>query len=223
MTGEHKVLPLTLSPRNAILITDYITRRPHMAGNFNPNEYATVNERIAKFKAEYPEGSIQTEIVKYENGLIVVKAYAFRDREDIHPSTGHAQEVEGSSYINKTSALENCETSAVGRALAFLGFEVKKAIASREEVEKARRREEALKQSGDRTDKTITGLDRSTPQAYQKPEFDPVLTSQANGLYLKLGAKTKEEQNALKKEFGETITPENLAKYVEFLDGKVKK
>jgi hypothetical protein len=109
-----------------------------MAGNFNLDEYIGVNERIEKFYEKYPEGSLQTEIVSNANGEVIIKAYAYRNSEDKHPTTGHAMEKEGSSFINKTSHIENCETSAVGRALAMMGFEIKKSVASREEVANAK-------------------------------------------------------------------------------------
>ena len=106
--------------------------------SFDLNDYVQVNERIEEFYEKYPEGSIQTEIITNENGMVIFKAYAYRNNEDTKPATGHAMEKEGSSYINKTSHIENCETSAVGRALAMLGFEIKKSVASREEVENAK-------------------------------------------------------------------------------------
>jgi hypothetical protein len=109
-----------------------------MAGNFDLNDYVQVNERIEKFYEKYPTGSIQTEIISNMNGEVIIKAYAYRDSEDKHPTTGHAMEKEGSSFINKTSHIENCETSAVGRALAMMGFEIKKSVASREEVANAK-------------------------------------------------------------------------------------
>lgn len=101
-------------------------------------DYVEVNVRIEKFYEKYPDGSIQTEITHLDNDKVIIKAYAYRDREDTKPATGHAMEKEGSSFINKTSHIENCETSAVGRALAILGFEVKKSVASKEEVENAK-------------------------------------------------------------------------------------
>ena len=100
-------------------------------------DYIEVNVRIMKFYEKYPEGRILTEIVKWENEVIVMKATAYRDEKDIPASTGYAYEKEGSNFINKTSALENCETSAVGRCLAILGFEIKKSVASKEEVANA--------------------------------------------------------------------------------------
>ena len=113
--------------------------------SFDLSDYVQVNERIDKFYEKYPEGSIQTEIIMNENGMVIFKAYAYRNQEDTRPATGHAMEKEGSTYINKTSHIENCETSAVGRALAMLGFEIKKSVASREEVENAKLQQEMMK------------------------------------------------------------------------------
>lgn len=112
-------------------------------------DYIEVNVRIMKFYEKYPEGRILTEIVKWENEVIVMKATAYRDNSEVPASTGYAYEKEGSSFINKTSALENCETSAVGRALAILGFEIKKSVASREEVANAQLQQASIKQSSD--------------------------------------------------------------------------
>ena len=108
-------------------------------------DYVEVNVRIMKFYEKYPEGRIITELVKWEGDTIVMKATAYRDDKDIPASTGYAYEKEGSSFINKTSALENCETSAVGRCLAILGFEIKKSVASREEVANAQLQQNSIK------------------------------------------------------------------------------
>lgn len=102
-------------------------------------DYVEVNVRVEKFWEKYPNGRIETDLVSWENGVIVMKANVYKDLKDELPSAnGFAYEKEGSTFINKTSALENCETSAVGRALALLGFEIKKSIASKEEVENAK-------------------------------------------------------------------------------------
>lgn len=108
-------------------------------------DYVQVNDRIMKFYEKFPSGRIITEIVSWNDSTIVMKATVFRTMEDAYPSAvGHAYEVEGASFINKTSALENCETSAVGRALAILGFEIKKSVASYEEVANAKLNQEPI-------------------------------------------------------------------------------
>jgi hypothetical protein len=113
-------------------------------------DYIEVNVRVEKFYERFPNGRIVTELVSWSEGVVVMKAYAYRDLNDNVPSaTGHAYEKEGSTYINKTSALENCETSAVGRALAMLGFEIKKSIASKEEVGNAKLNQQQSKVIGE--------------------------------------------------------------------------
>jgi hypothetical protein len=112
-------------------------------------DYITVNERILKFYELYPQGRINTELISWNDGIIIMKAYAYRDETNVISSTGHAFEKEGSSYINKTSALENCETSVVGRCLANLGLEIKRGVASREEVENAVSAQQILKDEKD--------------------------------------------------------------------------
>ena len=98
--------------------------------------YVEVNQRIKGFRMLYPEGSIQTEILSNVDGVVLMKASIIDDK-GVLLGTGHAFEKESSSYINKTSYIENCETSAVGRALAMCGIGIDTSIRSAEEVENA--------------------------------------------------------------------------------------
>jgi hypothetical protein len=98
---------------------------------FDPKDYVDVAERIRAFYERYPEGSIQTEMVRLEGDLVVFKATVYRDREDPHPTTGWAYEREGVGYVNRTSFIENCETSAIGRALANLNFPTSRSLRGR--------------------------------------------------------------------------------------------
>ena len=109
-------------------------------------EYAEVNQRIKAFRMVYPTGAIKTEIISLENGVCVIKAtvgYNNEGRFDgdrtelVVLGTGIAYEKEGSTFINKTSYIENCETSAVGRALGMCGFGIETSVASAEEVQTA--------------------------------------------------------------------------------------
>lgn len=99
-------------------------------------QYAVVPERVKAFRMVYPDGSIQTEIYSMGDGIVTMKA-TVSDGEGKILGTGFAQEKESSSYINKTSFVENCETSAVGRALGMAGFGFDTSIASAEEVANA--------------------------------------------------------------------------------------
>jgi hypothetical protein len=113
------------------------------AGGFQ--DYVTVAERIEKFYERYPEGRLITHIVEHdaERGFILMRAEVYRNAEDALPAaTGHAYELKTEGYVQRTSYIEVCETSAIGRALAMAGFEVRRGIASREEMEKAARRAE---------------------------------------------------------------------------------
>lgn len=98
-------------------------------------EYVLINERVKYFKETYANGQILTEMLNNENGVCTFKASVVIDDKIV--ATGHAQEKEGSTFINKTSYIENAETSAVGRALGFAGIGIDTSIASAEEVQNA--------------------------------------------------------------------------------------
>ena len=110
-------------------------------GAFNLSDYETVDSRIKRFYNDNPTGRINTELVAAEGAVgatrWIVKASVWRSAESIDPDgTGYAFEVDGSGGMaNKTSALENGETSAIGRALANIGYSGDKR-ASREEMAK---------------------------------------------------------------------------------------
>ena len=106
--------------------------------NIKGKEYVEVNERLKYFRTEekFKDYSLESEIVALENGVITVKAI-IRDGNGIIKATGLAQEKESSSFINKTSFVENCETSAWGRALGNLGIGIDTAVATAEEVNNA--------------------------------------------------------------------------------------
>ena len=103
--------------------------------NIKGTEYIPVNERIKEFWKRYPDGNIITELVTNENGVCVIKANIYVNGD--LKTTGYAYEKESSSFINKTSYIENCETSAIGRALGILGIGIDASVASAEEVENA--------------------------------------------------------------------------------------
>ena len=99
-------------------------------------EYAEVNQRIKAFRMCFPNGSISTEILALADGIVTMRATVCNEEGQVL-GTGTAQEKETSSFINKTSYIENCETSAVGRALGMCGFGIDTSVASAEEVANA--------------------------------------------------------------------------------------
>jgi len=150
--------------------------------NFNLADYETVDSRIHKFYDKHKNGRIVTELVTTrinDAGQIiqyVCKAEIYRDLLDPVPSaTGYAEEVLGSNPINRTSALENCETSAIGRALANLGFSTKGARPSQTEMTKAERTpkkslKEVVEEVGPAVDK-LQKLEQLKKEAYSKAMF----------------------------------------------------
>jgi hypothetical protein len=96
-------------------------------------KYIEVNERLKYFRENYKGYSLESEIISLDSGVCVFKAI-IKDEKGTVIATGHAYEKEGSSFINSTSYIENCETSAWGRALGNLGIGIDTSIASAEEV-----------------------------------------------------------------------------------------
>jgi hypothetical protein len=104
---------------------------------FNLEDYETVEERLIKFWKDYPDGQIHTKLLDQSSGRFIVEASIFRTEADARPwTTGLAEETVQGRGVNATSALENCETSAIGRALANAGYATKGKRASREEMTK---------------------------------------------------------------------------------------
>ena len=98
-------------------------------------DYITVNERIKEFRKVHPNGQILTQVMANADGQILFQAKIIVD--GVLVATGHAYEKEGSSFINKTSHVENSETSAVGRALGMYGIGIDTSLASADEVANA--------------------------------------------------------------------------------------
>lgn len=132
------------------------------------DNYEPVEDRLARFWQKHPEGRITTDLVHRDERQYIFRAEAFTDRDDSRPAAvGYAEEIIGSSAVNKTNALENAETSAIGRCLANLGFAPKGARPSREEMEKAQR-------GNPRSSETSNG---KAPQG--SPNGEPTLAQRA--------------------------------------------
>jgi hypothetical protein len=175
-------------------------------------DYRPVHERLAEFYAEHPQGRVITSIetLDIEAGHVLFKAELFRSPDDAQPAaTGHAFETkESNSYINKTSLIENAETSAVGRALMNLGYETKKsAPTAQEEAERAgdaaARAERPARANGHATAPgalisiaTIQGINKFPP-AQQHLKLDRILDAP----YEELGGKPERMTERINKEF----------------------
>lgn len=111
--------------------------------DFKGKGYATVPERVKAFRAICPGGSIVTEIVSLTDSMVIMKS-TVADEDGKVLSTGMAFEKPDSSYINKTSFIENCETSAVGRALGFIALGIDASMCSAEELANALHQQETM-------------------------------------------------------------------------------
>jgi hypothetical protein len=110
--------------------------------HFNLNEYQTVQERIDLFWTKHPNGRLYTELVSFTPDQVVFKAECYANKDDVYPlAVDYAEERLGSSPVNKTSFLENCSTSALGRCISLLGneFSPKGKRPSQQEMSKVQR------------------------------------------------------------------------------------
>lgn len=140
--------------------------------NIKGKEYVEVNERIKYFRTaeEYKGWSINTELVDFNSESCIMRA-EIRDDQWVLRATGYAQEDKSSSYINKTSYVENCETSAWGRALANLGIGIDTSIASSNEVAMAVAKQNTPKKAAapEKASKEPTLFDKAVERLTEKP------------------------------------------------------
>lgn len=116
---------------------------------FDPSKYTEVKDRLKWYKEDNPDYRIVTEVVTTTDNLsdVIVKAYIYKNAEDqekglVH-ATGLAEELRDAGFINATSHVENCETSAIGRALANLDYHGSDKRPSKEEMDKVQRTKQA--------------------------------------------------------------------------------
>lgn len=122
-----------------------VERKDKKTGKVTRKNYAMVAERVKAFRKIWPEGVIKTEIIEDDGERVTFKAEVYSERDTLL-ATGHAFELKTTSYINQTSYIENCETSAVGRALGFLGIGCDE-IASADELANALQAQDDAKRS----------------------------------------------------------------------------
>jgi hypothetical protein len=133
---------------------------PKTDSTFNPDDYALVADRIALFYQHYPSGRIIPRLHAVTETAVIFEACIYREKSDTEPAAiGWAREFEGDGEINEVACLENTETSAIGRALANLGFAASKKRPSYEEMAKADRERRRLAAMSATTGKRLRGDD----------------------------------------------------------------
>lgn len=117
--------------------------------SYLPADYETVADRLVRWWAKYPNGRIETTMVHYDAKTVVFRAMGYAAVDAANPvACGFAEEVLGSSPVNKTSFVENCETSAIGRMISNSPIGTAGPRPSREEMQKVERRGEAVSPQG---------------------------------------------------------------------------
>lgn len=176
-------------------------------GSFNPMDsgYVPVNKRIEEFYEKYPDGAIRSEIVEIQENVVIVKAMAFRHFQDEHPAgVGHSQmPIPGKNNFTRDSEVENAETSAWGRALAAMGFEVHNAVASAEEV--ANKQEDS---SGSTTQSIFAAMPKITQQS--TPASDKATAAQKQRL-MTVGKKLFGDEDAVRRFVWQTVMKNKAA------------
>jgi len=174
--------------------------------NIRGKQYVEVNERIKFFRQEdqYKNWTIATDFPLLDAENCVCKCTIANEQGRV-VAVGHAHEEKGSSNINKTSYVENCETSAVGRALAMLGIGIDTSIASANEVEDAIAKQQTI-------------IDNPNVQKLSKALDAPVenIMDKAVG-YIKSQTDKKKAFDAITKKYGQQLTEKQLAGLKKFV------
>ena len=145
--------------------------------NIKGKEYVEVHERLRYFRDNFPEHSLISEVIEKTENSILIMAYII-DADDNTIATGLAEEQRGSSFINKTSYVENCETSAWGRALANFGIGLGTSVASADEVANAIENQKSTKTKLTKSSKNWGKVSEYVQQHKKwKTDFDKMIAN----------------------------------------------
>jgi len=170
--------------------------------NIRGKQYVEVNERIKFFRTEdqYKNWTISTDVTITDDREECICKCIIADPEQRVIATGHAHEVKSSSNINKTSFIENCETSAVGRALAMMGIGIDTSIASANEVQDAIAKQESTEPA-------------KKQQSTTEHDYQKAVT------FLKNAQDRAEAWGKIEKQCKTKFTDEQYNKLVEYVNG----
>ena len=181
--------------------------------NIRGKQYVEVNERIKFFRQEeqYKNWSLITEFTVLDEAQCVCKASSV-DADNRIISVGHAHEVQGSSNINKTSYVENCETSAIGRALAMLGIGIDTSIASANEVS------DAIAKQDTAAPAAPTKADKMIKKVQEKFDTDPPENIMDKAVaYIKSQTDKKKAYESIVGKYGGSLTDKQMSGLQKFV------
>jgi hypothetical protein len=178
--------------------------------NIRGKQYVEVNERIKFFRQEeqYKNWSLITDFTVLDEAQCVCKA-SIVDAENRIISVGHAHEVQGSSNINKTSYVENCETSAIGRALAMLGIGIDTSIASANEVSDAIAKQDAPAPT--KAEKMVKKVQEKFDTAPPENIMDKAVA------YIKSQTDKKKAFESIVSKYGDSLTDKQMSGLQKFV------
>ena len=181
--------------------------------NIRGKQYVEVNERIKFFRQEeqYKNWSLITEFTVLDEGQCVCRA-SIVDADNRIISVGHAHEVQGSSNINKTSYVENCETSAIGRALAMLGIGIDTSIASANEVS------DAIAKQDTAAPAEPTKAEKMVKKVQEKFDTDPPENIMDKAVaYIKSQTDKKKAYESIVGKYGGSLTDKKMSGLQKFV------
>jgi len=186
--------------------------------HFNLEDYETVETRIDKFWVKYPDGRISTELLVEGDVRFIVFASIYRSLDDTHPfATGYAEERVNQGMVNKTSALENCETSAIGRALANGGFATRGKRPSREEMQKVANASAKKQMSEEEIQTTLSTAVADVAEAENLDALKTLWSTHSDLLDEKIDGKSLRSIIMLRKEYLENPTVQEVVTKVKKL------
>jgi|TARA_Y100000114_G_scaffold107451_1_gene100784 hypothetical protein len=183
--------------------------------NIRGKQYVEVNERIKFFRQEeqYKNWAINTEFPMLTADEALCRC-TITDRDGMVVAVGHAHEVKAASNINKTSYVENCETSAVGRALAMLGIGIDVSIASANEVETAIEQQEEKPAPKKRAAKKAPAK-KAEPKKEEPAPVDDIMDKAVN--YVKGATDKRKSYDQIIAKYGDQLTEAQQAGLFKFV------
>jgi hypothetical protein len=152
--------------------------------HFNLDNYETVEDRLVKFWHDHPDGRIATmmEDITADKSMVVFRCDVYFHADDHKAkASGYAEETRNSSPVNKTSFVENCETSAIGRALANCGYAAKGSRPSREEMEKVQRAPQPSQPAPQFTSAQVVSMFEGSKEVTDAPKPAPTIKNPGAG------------------------------------------
>lgn len=202
-----------IAEANEAIKTTVIEKKNKRTGEVTKKDYAEVFQKIKAFRMLFPMGSITTDHEFIGEGVVLFKAVV-KDDEGNVLGMGTAYEKEGSSFINETSYIENCETSAVGRALSMCGIGIDLGVASYEEVANAMLNQEKKPAPQKKVEKVEAEVVKETPK--NKKENDNVIPGYpAKEEMIKVIKKHYPDGSENQKKLLETFKAETVEKMTE--------